>query len=167
MNMVLSPVTPLTPRFSSTPLKTMAHVPSSSSSQYTFDVRKEAFQNTLDLLLSESPPAKPYTQQNKETIVNTLCQGCEAGATTITRFNVSIHAEIALLLHIHLKQLVTYPYLGVSKLTCSSCVELIKLLNKTAPTVTFHRSGARRKFYPSWVFPPNLPSSTKFQMVNV
>ncbi|KAG7091892.1 hypothetical protein E1B28_008293 [Marasmius oreades] len=137
-----------------------------SSSQYSFNIHEEAFRNTVDLLLSESPPAKPYTQQDKQTIVNALLQEFEVGTNTITRFNVSIHAEITLLIYIHSEQLVTYPYLGVSKLSCSSCVELIKLLNETLPTF-YTTSGARGRFYPSWGFPPNLPSSIKFNMVNV
>ncbi|KAG7086471.1 hypothetical protein E1B28_002422 [Marasmius oreades] len=69
----------------------------------------------------------------------------------------TIHAEIALALHLQQCGLAssTYPFLGLSKLSCTACIELMSLINNNSQfqSPIWLTSGTHSKIYRSWVYP--------------
>ncbi|KAG7097672.1 hypothetical protein E1B28_004998 [Marasmius oreades] len=74
------------------------------------------------------------------------------------RRHFTIHAEIALVLHLQQHGLAssTYPFLGLSKLSCTACVELMRLINGNSQSPIWLTSGTHCKIYRSWVYPDSI-----------
>ncbi|KAL0065190.1 hypothetical protein AAF712_007860 [Marasmius tenuissimus] len=112
----------------------------------------------MHLATSPFPPPTPLSKP--------LSKSPYSPPSQLIRRNVSVHAEVRLMMYLRSEGLVTYPYLGVSKLSCSSCVELMEILNTAGPPSqsSYTTSGTHGKFDPSWVFPPDPSTSIRCTM---
>jgi hypothetical protein len=68
----------------------------------------------------------------------------------VERVDASIHAELSLLNWLRRNAPDAYPFIGVSKLSCSACWEYMQLDGPYC----FSTTGTHGKYYPSWIYPP-------------
>jgi len=120
----------------------------STPESYAVDLSETSLTEVLRSLVSSNDSSRSYIPE----FVEQLRQRSNPRDVEI-RTGVSIHAEIGLLLWPLQYAQEAHPYIGVSKLSCTACMEYIRAVNISRSQV-FTTNGSRGKFYPSWACPP-------------
>jgi hypothetical protein len=107
----------------------------------------------LDAALAEVTNVPEDWDAHRESFMELL----QGEGSTVTRKSPTIHAELAMIMAMDKRKIgpPVFPYIGVSKLSCTMCIHYIDAFNEaTKQTIT--TKGSHGKAYPGW-FWPELP----------
>jgi hypothetical protein len=131
-------------------------LPSPPTRPYCCRVSPETIQVALDAALAEVTNVPEDRDAHRESFIQLLL--LQGEGSTVTRDRPTIHAELAMIMAKEKdkgKFGPVFPYIGVSKLSCTMCIHYIGAFNEaTHNRIT--TKGSHGKAYPGW-FWPELP----------
>ncbi|KAG7086526.1 hypothetical protein E1B28_002477 [Marasmius oreades] len=110
----------------------------------------------MNHIISEHSPLPDDLPNDATDFIDLILLPRLAIINSTRRPHFTVHVELALALHLQQLGLAsfTYPFLGLSKSSCTACVELMSLLNNSQfQSPVWLTSGTHRKIYRSWVYP--------------
>ena len=128
-------------------------LPSPTTSPYFCRVSPETIQVALDAAWAEATDV-PEDWDADQSFMQRL-QG--EGSPVVTRDKPTIHAELAMIMAMDKRKIgpPVFPYIGVSKLSCTMCIHYIDVFNE-ATNQRITTKGSHGKAYPGWSW-PELP----------